>query len=104
MVLTEESERCVDVLVEEDEDDNDDDLAAAAAAAADDDDDDDGRLKALFEAAAAAARAACVTGMCMPRLGRDNDLRRVLYGIFLIIVSREQGESYGGIQPCWMAL
>lgn len=26
----------------------------------------------------AAARAACVTGTCMPRLGRDNDLRRVL--------------------------
>jgi hypothetical protein len=30
------------------------------------------------EAAAAAARAACVTGMWMPRLGKDNDLRRVL--------------------------
>lgn len=26
----------------------------------------------------AAAREACVTGTCMPRLGRDNDLRRVL--------------------------
>lgn len=26
----------------------------------------------------AAARAACVTGTCMPRLGRDSDLRRVL--------------------------
>lgn len=26
----------------------------------------------------AAAREACVTGMCMPKLGRDNDLRRVL--------------------------
>jgi hypothetical protein len=26
----------------------------------------------------AAAREACVTGTCMPRLGRDSDLRRVL--------------------------
>lgn len=61
---TVESERCAEVAgddVDEDEED------------------DEGRLCAFVEAAA--ARAACVTGMCMPRLGRDNDLRRVLYGI-----------------------
>lgn len=66
-----------DVLREDDEDGDDDDDGDSDD---DDDDDDEGRLEALFEAAAA-ARAACVTGMCMPRLGRDSDFRRVLYGI-----------------------
>lgn len=70
MVSVGEFEICADVVGDEDEDEDEDD-----------DDDDDGRLEALFEAAAAAARAACVTGMCMPKLGRDSDLRRVLYGI-----------------------
>lgn len=41
-------------------------------------DDEVGRAALLL---AAAARAALVTGMCMPRLGRDSDLRRVLYGM-----------------------
>jgi hypothetical protein len=69
MVFAVESERCA----EEDGDNDDEDD--------DDDDDDDGLLEGFVEAAAAAARAACVTGMCIPRLGSDNDLRRVLYGI-----------------------
>lgn len=48
----------------------------------DDEGDDDDLLELLLvAAAAAAARAACVTGICMPKLGSDNDLWRVLYGI-----------------------
>ena len=42
------------------------------------DEDVDGRPDILD---AAAARSAWVTGTCMPRLGRDSDLRRVLYGM-----------------------
>lgn len=75
-----ESERCADVADVLKEDDEDGDVDDDGDSDDDDDDDDDGRLEALFEAAAA-ARAACVTGMCIPRLGRDSDLRRVLYGI-----------------------
>ena len=44
---------------------------------------------------AAAARAACVTGMCIPRLGRDNDLRRVLYGILAVFARRKDNEKKG---------
>lgn len=36
---------------------------------------DEAARDALFDEA---AREACVTGMCMPRLGRESDLRRVL--------------------------
>lgn len=42
---------------------------------AEQDGDDDGRAEPFD---ADAARAAWVTGMCMPRLGSDSDLRRVL--------------------------
>lgn len=46
-------------------------LAAGVADA-----EDEAPRDVLFDEAA--AREACVTGTCMPRLGRDNDLRRVL--------------------------
>jgi hypothetical protein len=55
------------------EPDEGDDKADEAALDKDDEDD----LEAFLEAAAA-ARAACVIGTCMPRLGKDSDLRRVL--------------------------
>lgn len=73
---TEGSERCADVAGEDDDDD---------------DDGEGGLLGAFVEAAA--ARAACVTGMCIPRLGRDNDLRRVLYGILAVFARRKDNKK-----------
>lgn len=66
MVSTVESERCAEVAGDDEDEDEDEE-------------EDEGRLCVFDEAAA--ARAAWVTGMCIPKLGRDNDLRRVLYGI-----------------------
>jgi hypothetical protein len=43
-------------------------------------DDEEGRPEDVLEEDSA-ARAACVIGMWMPRLGRESDLRRVLYGM-----------------------
>lgn len=61
------------------------------------DGDVDGRTAALeAAAAAAAARAAWVTGMWMPKLGRDSDLRRVLYGITMRWRGRAQTDGRGG--------
>lgn len=64
------------------EDEGRGDVVADLEAEADVEDAGDGRANAL----AAAARAALETGMCMPRLGSERDLRRVLYGMMCVCV------------------
>lgn len=86
-----ESERCADVAGDDDDDEEEEE--------------EDGRLGAFDEAAA--ARAAWVTGICIPRLGRDSDLRRVLYGILKLfarrgIIRQEEGKPTGKGDCCYM--